>query len=216
VTEPDFLHTTRTSYDRLAADYAERFEGELGRKPLDRAMFAAFAELVRGAGTVADVGCGPGQAAAHLHELGLPVFGIDLSPQMVAVARRAHPDLRFDVGSMTALELPDASLAGVVAYYSIINVPSDALPTVFAEFHRVLVPGGHVLVAFQVGDETVHGTEWLGHPISLDLHRRRPDQVTSLMHGAGLQVHAELVRQPDGDGVENRPRAYLLARRPAA
>jgi SAM-dependent methyltransferase len=212
VTEADFLRATRASYDAVAAEYADRFAGELARKPLDRAMLAAFAELVRDDGPVADIGCGPGQVTAHLHALGLPVLGIDLSPQMVALARDTYPDLRFEVGSMTALDLPDAFLGGLVAYYSIINVPTDRLSAVFAEFHRVLAPGAPVLLAFQVGDETVHGTEWLGHVISLDLHRRRPEQVREPMAAAGLPVHAELVRQPDGDG-EHGPRACFLARR---
>nr|WP_240973214.1 class I SAM-dependent methyltransferase [Nonomuraea sp. FMUSA5-5] len=69
-------------------------------------MLTGFAELVRaaGPGPVADAGCGPGRLAAHLHGLGSPVSGVDLSPQMIAVARQAYPGLRFEVGSMTALD----------------------------------------------------------------------------------------------------------------
>ena len=99
-------------------DYSGRFGDELAAKPLDRAMLAGFAELVRavGAGPVADIGCGTGRVTAHLTGLGLSAFGIDLSPQMIAVARRSHPDLRFDVGSMLALDLPDGALGGVPAW----------------------------------------------------------------------------------------------------
>jgi trans-aconitate methyltransferase len=39
-------------------------------------------------GPVADVGCGPGNVTAHLHTLGLTAFGVDLSPEMVGLARR--------------------------------------------------------------------------------------------------------------------------------
>jgi ubiquinone/menaquinone biosynthesis C-methylase UbiE len=91
---------------------------------------------------------------------------------MVTVARQAHPSLRFDVGSMLALHLPDGALGGIVAWYSTIHVPQERLPAVFAEFHRVLAPGGHLLLAFQVGDEVSHRTEAAGHAISLDFHRR--------------------------------------------
>jgi SAM-dependent methyltransferase len=216
VTEPDFLRTTRAFYDAVATDYAERFRDGLATKPLDRAVLAGFAELVQasGAGPVADLGCGPGRVTAHLDALGLPAFGVDLSPEMVALARREHPGLRFDEGSMMALDLPDGALGGIVAWYSIIHMPQDRLPDVFAEFHRVLAPGGHVLLAFQVGDEPLHLAEPFGHAVSLDFHRRQPDHVAGLLRQAGLAVHARLLREPD-EGVEKTQQAYLLARKSA-
>ena len=219
VTEPDFLRDTRASYDAVATGYAERFRDELAAKPLDRAMLAGFAELVRAAGArpVADIGCGTGRVTAHLNDLGLPVFGIDLSPGMVAVARRSYPGLRFDVGSMLALDLPDAALGGVLAWYSVIHLPDERLPEAFAEFCRVLAPGGLVLLAFQAGDESLHLAEALGHPVSLDFRRRQPGRVAELLGQAGLVVRARLVREPDDDGdfPEREQQAFLLARKPA-
>ncbi|MFC4015497.1 class I SAM-dependent DNA methyltransferase [Nonomuraea purpurea] len=215
-TEPDYLRTTRASYDAIASEYAEVFRDELAGKPLDRAMFAAFAELVLtgGGGRVLDVGSGPGHATAHLHGLGLDVSGVDLSPEMVAQARRAYPGLRFEEGSMLALDAPDASLAGLVANYSIIHIPAELLPEVFGEFRRVLAPGGRALVVFQVGDETTHRTEAFGREISLDAGRLRPDHVERLLGEAGLPVEARLLREPR-QGMEPTPQACLLARRPA-
>jgi SAM-dependent methyltransferase len=215
--EPSFLRDTRASYDSVAADYAERFQGELVGKPLDRALFAAFAELVQaaGAGPVADIGCGPGHVAAYLHNLGLKAFGIDLSPEMIAVARRSYPGLRFDEGSMTTLDLPDGHLGGIVAMYSIIHIPPDQLPTVFAEFHRVLAPGGHLLLAFQAGDERRHVTEAFGRPVCVDAYRLPPGRIAELLTQAGLDLFAQLLREPH-EGFETDQRAYLLARKPAA
>ena len=217
MTGPSFLRDTRASYDSVAADYAERFQGELAGKPLDRALFAAFAELVQaaGAGPVADIGCGPGHVAAYLHGLGLNAFGIDLSPEMIAVARRSYPGLRFGVGSMSALDLPDGHLGGIVAMYSIIHIPPDQLPRVFAEFHRVLAPGGHLLAAFQAGDERRHVTEAFGRPVCVDAYRLPPDHVARLLGEAGLDLRAQLLREPH-EGYETDQRAYLLARKPAA
>jgi SAM-dependent methyltransferase len=217
VSEPDFARDTRSSYDALAADYAERFRHELADRPLDRAMLAAFAELVQAAaaGPVADVGCGTGRVTALLAGLGLQVSGIDLSPHMVATARREHPGLRFEVGSMLALDLPDGALGGVLAWYSTIHVPDGRLPDAFAEFRRVLAPGGYVLLGFQVGDEAVHLSEGLGHQISLDFHRRQPDQVAGLLSQAGLAVCARMVREPDGIPAfpERHPQAFVIARK---
>ncbi len=115
---------------------------------------------------------------------------------------------------MTALDLPDGALGGIVALYSIIHIPPERLPGVFAEFGRVLAPGGHLLLAFQVGDERRHLAEWFGHAVSLDGYRWPPDRVAEMLSQAGLVVRAQLLREPD-EAVETTRRAYLLARRPA-
>ncbi|MCC9309777.1 class I SAM-dependent methyltransferase [Kitasatospora sp. RB6PN24] len=218
MTDPDFLCDTRTSYDAIAATYSERFRGRPDIKPLDHAMLAAFAELVRerGRGPVADLGCGPGRLTAMLLELGLEQpFGIDLSPQMIEIARTTHPGLRFEVGSITALDLPDDSVTGILSWYSIIHLPPDQLPLALAEFHRILVPGGAALVAFQVGDQPHRREELLGHQVSLEFFRRTPETVSDALAAAGLPVHTHLVRGAVADGVESVPQAFLLARKPS-
>jgi SAM-dependent methyltransferase len=216
IESPDFLAAVRASYDAIAAPYSERFADRLGDRPLDRTLVTAFAELVSATGSapVADLGSGPGHVTARLHALGLPVFGVDVSPRMVELARRTHPDLRFHVGSMTSLDLPDDSLGGIVALYSIIHVPDDRLPETFAEFHRALVPGGHVLLGFQSGDkeEHLHLAERFGQEISLDYYCRTPDAVADRLTEAGFQAHARMLREPYEE--ETRPRAFLLVRKP--
>jgi SAM-dependent methyltransferase len=211
--EKAFLRDTRASYNAIAADYAERFEAEA--KSLERAMLAAFAERVRadGAGPVVEFGSGPGRVSACLAGLGVDIRGIDLSPAMVALARRAYPRLRFDEGSMTELGgFADGSLAGVVAWYSMIHLPPAEVPGVLAGFHRILAPGGHLAVAFQVGDHISRYTEAFGHSVSLDFHRMRPDLVVEQLREAGFEVLARLEREPE-EG-EKTPQAYLVARRP--
>ncbi|MBB3052352.1 SAM-dependent methyltransferase [Prauserella isguenensis] len=109
-----WLSDTRASYDTDASGYADRVRGLLDGKPYLRASLALFAESVKaaGGGPVADVGCGPGYVTEHLRDAGVDAFGIDLSPEMIALARRTYPRARFDVGTMTDLDLADGSLAG--------------------------------------------------------------------------------------------------------
>ncbi|MEU5366991.1 class I SAM-dependent methyltransferase [Streptomyces sp. NPDC005925] len=207
-----FLTTTRIFYDAIAEDYHGLFRNEPSA-PMDRAVLAAFAELVGAGGRVADLGCGPGRVTAHLASLGLSVHGLDLSASMLAIARREHPGLRFEQGSMLDLDLPDGALAGVVSWYSTIHTPDDRLPDVFAEFARVLAPGGYLLTGFQVGDVPRTHDRPFGHPVSLDFVRRRPEHITPLLAAAGLTLHSQTVRAPDADKGESTPQAVLIARK---
>lgn len=204
-------NATRASYDAIAADYAEFFADELDARPLDRAMLAAFAELAGAGGPVADVGCGPGRVTVLLHDLGLDAYGVDLSPGMLAVARKRYPHLRFEQGTMTALDVADGGLAGLVAWYSVIHIAPDQRPAVFAEFRRALAPGAPLLLAFQVGDEALHVAEALGHAISLEFQRLRPERIAAELTSAGFAVTATLVRERIGR--DKVPQAFVLAQR---
>ncbi|AJT66602.3 hypothetical protein T261_4966 [Streptomyces lydicus] len=214
VTEPSFLTDTRAGYDAIAADYIENFRGEFESKALGLAMLGAFAAYVRadGGGRVLDVGSGPGWVTAHLAGLGLEVSGVDLSPEMVARARREHPGVRFEEGSMTALDVADGVLGGVSAWYSLIHIAPEAVPGVLAEFYRVLAPGGRLLLGFQVGEEPSRYAEAFGHRVSLVFHRLLPGRVAGQLRAAGFDVEARLEREAVLGEVT--PQAYLLARKP--
>jgi ubiquinone/menaquinone biosynthesis C-methylase UbiE len=207
--------SVRNAYDTVAADYSELLRTALTAKPFDRAMLVAFADLIKtgSSGTVADLGCGPGHVTAFLHGQGLDVFGIDLSSQMVAIAKKDYPELRFEVGSIRALALDDGTLGGITAWYSIIHTPPARLPVAFAEFSRVLAEGGYLALAFQVGNEQIHIEQGYGHSVSLDAYRMDPDETADLLVSAGLVVKARLVREPDAS--ETVPQAYVLAQKAA-
>ena len=213
MTDLDFLDTTREGYDLTATEYAERFHHHLQDRPLDRAMLTGFAGLAGPDAIIADVGCGTGATSRMLSDIGMDVVGIDLSPNMIATARRLNPGLHFQVGSMTSLDFEDGLFDGICAWYSVIHIPDELLPRVFSEFHRVLRPDGVALVAFQVGDQPRTFKEMFGEQVSLTFYRRQPDTVALLLDEAGLEPYAGLVREPNDDGFESTPHAYLIARR---
>ena len=213
MTEPAHVVETRRAYDTVAADYAKLLRDELARMPHDRAVLRLFADLVAadGGGPVVDVGCGPGRITGHLAGLGADVSGIDLSPAMVDVARSLHPAIRFDVGSVHALPLADGTLAGVVAWYSLIHTPPGELPGVLAEIRRVLRPGGHLVVAFKVGDRRVRREQAYGHDVGYDVYWLPPERLAGMLIDAGFDVETRVVRAPERG--ELQPQGYLLARR---
>jgi len=213
VTDSSFLETTRTAYDTIADAYVEYVRDEMAAQPFERAMLGVFAELVQG--PVLEVGCGPGRISAHLRDLGARVSGIDLSPEMIAIARRTYPDLRFDVGSMTDLELPEAGLGGIVAWYSLFYVPPERQPDVLATFHRALAPGGVLLLAFHGGeDERRHHNQLGGYDVQLTSYWLDPDRVERDLNAAGFVPHARAVREANLARDEKTWQAYMIARKP--
>ncbi|MEV6672336.1 class I SAM-dependent methyltransferase [Streptomyces sp. NPDC051162] len=204
------LSATADAYDAVAVRYADFVRGALDRFPMDRSVLAAFAESVRaaGGGTVGELGCGPGHMTAHLRELGLDAYGVDLSPVMIDLARRAFPGLRFEVGSMDALEEGDATLDGIVSWYSVIHAPPREVPSYVAEFHRVLAPGGHLLLAFFESE---------GDPVTPFDHKvttayRWPiDDLAGLARAAGFAEVGRMLREPQ-EGERYR-RGHLLMRK---
>lgn len=207
-----FLEATRAGYDAVAAGYADKFFNELAAKPLDRELLARLVAAVGELGPICDMGCGPGQIARHLKDRGAQVLGVDLSPALIAEAHRLNPDIEFHTGNMLALDLPDGSLGGIAAFYSIIHLPRNRIPDALQEFWRVLRPGGHLLLAFHVGDEIIHRDNWWEKPVSLDFHLLQPYQIAAALRQIGFTIEESLVRQPYASEHPSR-RAYLLARR---
>jgi ubiquinone/menaquinone biosynthesis C-methylase UbiE len=100
-----------------------------------------------------DVGCGPGQFTIMAAERlpGVEVWGIDLAPTMIELARHhaaespARDRLHFEVADVGALPFPDDHFDAVLSSGSIKHWPDQA--RALREIHRVLAPGGRAFIA---------------------------------------------------------------------
>jgi SAM-dependent methyltransferase len=206
------LPDLRASYDRVAADYAADYAGEMAKKPFDRRMLDWLAEKTSGLGPICDVGCGPGQIAAYLHSRGAPVCGVDLSGEMVKQARRLNPQIPFHERDMRRIDgVGDGAWGGIAAFYSLIHLSREEMVPALRELHRVLVPGGTLLAAFHVGSETIHRDDWWGKPISIDFHFFEREEMKSWIVEAGFALDEVIERDPHPDVEYPSRRCYLFA-----
>ena len=211
----DPLRSIRESYDCIADEYARRIADELQHKPFDCKLLDRFAAEIKGRGPVCDMGCGPGHVARYLKNRGADVFGLDLSPGMLEQARRLNPDISFRQGNMMRLDLDQASLAGIAAFYAIVNLPKASLPDVFREMYRVLLPGGLLLLAFHTGNETSREEELWGRKIAMDFCLLPPDEIRKHLEAAGFAMEEVNEREAYAPEVEYQShRAYIFARKP--
>jgi SAM-dependent methyltransferase len=204
----------QTSYDAVADEYVRRIFDELRHKPLDRLLLDRFADAVRGVGPACDMGCGPGHVARYLHEHGVRVCGVDLSPAMVERARSLTPGIAFRQGDMMALAEPDGVWAGITAFYSLIHITRSDMARALGELRRLLRPGGVLLLAFHIGDDTVHLEEWWGYKVCVDFFFFRSDEVAGYLRAAGFEIEEIIEREPYPEVEHQSRRGYIFARRP--
>ncbi len=212
----DLMLAIRKNYDQLAAEYARHLFDELRHKPLDQQLLDRFATQLRGRGEVCDMGCGPGHVARYLRDAGVSVLGLDLSPGMLEQARKLNPDIPFQLGNMMSLNIPNGTLAGIAAFYAIVNLPRESLPLIFREMARVLQPDGLLLLAFHAGDEVVHVDELWEQQISMDFVFFQPQDVGLCLEAAGFAVEQIIEREPYPEVEYQSRRAYIFARKPTS
>jgi SAM-dependent methyltransferase len=209
----DIILNTKTSYDQVAADYAEKFKDEMDDKPFDRDCLDRLAREVGNLGPICDMGCGPGQIARYLHRQGVEAVGVDLSPRMVAEAQRLNPEIPFHQGDMLSLSDADHSWGGIAAFYCIIHIPRNQVVDALREMKRVLKPGGVLLVTFHIGQEIKHLDEWWEKSVNLDFAFYETEEMETWLEEAGYEIEETLVREPNPAVEVATRRAYLFARK---
>lgn len=203
------------SYSLVSQEYIDRIYDELDKKPFDQERLKRLAEEIPKDGLVCDLGCGPGQVAKFLADMGVRSCGIDIAPGMIEAASELNPDIEFQVGDIRKLVLPDNTFDGIAAFYSLIHIPKEDLPEVFQEIRRVLKPGGKFLFSFHIGEETIHKDEWWGYDVDLDFHFFDPELVEITALEAGFEEIIIEEREPYCEDIEHQSRrAYFYLRNP--
>ncbi len=205
----------RAAYAVVAASYAEQLFNELTGLPFESWLLRRVVELSDGA-PVIEVGTGPGHVAAFLAEAGADATGLDLSPEMVAEARRRYPGVGYQVGDLRQLMRPNThdGWGAVLAWYSLIHLAASELPAAIASLARPLRANGWLVLALHTGAEVRTVTDWFGHEVDLDFVLHDPADVVATVERAGLLDVEWYHRGPFSSRGETTQRLYVLARKP--
>jgi ubiquinone/menaquinone biosynthesis C-methylase UbiE len=200
----------RSTYDQVATKYESRFLGELDGKPRDRDLLARIAESV--GDPVVEIGCGPGQIGAFVRARGRYVVGLDLSVEMARLAlRRLDAALTAD---MRSLPFASGRVGGLLAFYSIIHLPRTEVSIALEEFHRVLRPGGRILLSAHQGEGQIDRDDFLEEHAPFVATLFELDELISAATAVGFDVTlAE--RRPPYETESGTVRLYIEAERPA-
>ena len=167
---------------------------------LDRQRIKGWAERIDG--QVVDLGCGPGHWTDFLHRQGVKVQGVDLVPEFIDSARARFPGVSYRVASLRDPGVPDGSLHGMLAWYSLIHVQPDDLPAVLSGVARRLTHGGHLLIGFFDGA----AAQPFEHAVATAYYWS-VDQMRLMLSESGFEVGDVERRQDPG----KRPHAAMAA-----
>jgi ubiquinone/menaquinone biosynthesis C-methylase UbiE len=197
-------------YDKTAKNYADKFIDELRHKHLDRILLKSFASENSANGTLIDLGCGPGQTTKYLSECGVTdILGVDISSNMVTVAKNINPHLHFETADILNLKYPDNSFGSAIAFYAIVHFDYEQLKTAFKEIKRVLTNTGQFLFSFHIGGNVVHMDNFLDHHVHIDFYFFETNKITGLLTEIGFEIIDIIERQPYKDVENPSKRAYI-------
>jgi len=200
-------------YDTIAKEWAETFSGEHEKKPKDQEILQRFSQEIGDRRPVWDFGCGPGNTTKYLKNLGIEISGLDLSEKMLEQARNIHPDIHFQKGNILDLEFENDSLAGIVAFYTIVHFTEEQVEITCREVFRVLKPGGIFLFTYHIGEETIHIEEFLGKKIDIDFMFFTKDFISNCLEKSGFKTIETIEREPYSGVEYESQRAYVFAKK---
>ncbi len=158
------MDTTATAkaYNRIASHWAsEKFNHENGIHQHERAL-----RFLTERGYAIDIGCGSsGRIIGLLLKHGFQTEGLDISSEMIALARKRHPDVTFHHADICQWE-PLHTYSFISAWDSVWHVPLDQQEAMLRKLYAALAPSGVLITTtggiIQPGDVT---NPFLGEPL---------------------------------------------------
>ena len=205
----DPVEQTVKVYDTIAKKYAELYFAEIS----DKEETDYFLSLLLKGARILDVGCGPGATVKYFLERGFRVEGVDLSREMLRIAKKLVPKGRFRLMDMRRLEYPENIFKAIYSAYSFIHIPKkDALQTL-KEFYRVLKDGGYLYLSLYEGE----GEEFLDEPLLKGEKTFTAfytlEEIKQLLEQAGFEVVKVVEKEEQEEGALGSRRLIVIARR---
>lgn len=192
-----------------------RYEEVFADVPGQLAALDWLVGLLEPGARVLDVGSGTGRPAAEvLARAGFDVTGIDVSAEMVRLARQQVPAARFEQADVRTYPARERSYDAVCAFFPLLVMEQHEVERSLARMASWVAPGGAFATATVPGDIRGLDIVWMGHEVTVS--SLAVEDHLRVLQEAGLEVvhHGTALYRPHGPGAEPEEHLYLHARRP--
>jgi len=194
-------------YDKIAESYANEFS-----KPSEH--IDEFLVLIPKSGRILDVGCGVGVDSGYMVSKGFEIIGVDLSKEMLRLAKQRFPQIEFKLADIRKLDFPLNSFNGILASCSLIHIPKKDFPQTLKNFYRMLKKEGVIYIALQGGNsEEIIIDEPFKPDEKLFLNILSFDEIKNLLEGTGFSIVKKYEREPKSKEELNFKKVFIIAKK---
>lgn len=197
------------TYDKIAGKYTRKYFNDLTDLPyIDR-----FLKKLPSGARILDIGCGPGTFTKYLLEKGFNVEGIDLSEEMIKIAKVKVPKANFKLMDMRRISYPGNFFDGLLAAYSLIHIPTEEMIDTLRGFKKILKPNGSMMIIVQGGEPDKFVNEPLKKGEKIFINFFTKERLSKLVAQAGFEIeYQEEIPMRDSDSLSDRV-IYTIARK---
>jgi ubiquinone/menaquinone biosynthesis C-methylase UbiE len=194
-------------YDKIAKPYADEFSN-----PSE--YLNEFLDLLPESAKILDVGCGVGVDSGFVKSKGFEIIGLDLSKEMLNLARQKFPQIDFREQDIRDLNFPPESFDGIIASCSLIHIPKKDVPSLIESFHKILKKEGVIYIALQGGkSEEIYIDELFKPDEKLFVNIISFEEIKNLLVKNGLSIVKKYEREPKSKEELNYTKLYVIAKK---
>lgn len=197
-------------YDKIANDYAKAYDpNEYSEEGL---IFQnSILNYLKPNSIMLDIGCGSGFSAEYFHDKGINVFGIDLSSEMIRIAKKKHPNINFQVADMITFK-PDNNIDVVYAGYSMFHFQQEGFEKTLDNIKTYLNKKGILAMVMQEGSGELDEVEPFLPTEKIYIKLYTEDELKDLLNKHGFEVLEINRKKPKDKGEFQYNKILVISR----